>query len=91
MGATGLGEALNANPDQVPQSTALLLAGVSLVLLLIVGFAIGVFQWLVLREQVPQIRQWALFTALGFALGSFAMSDLYGVGRGPGAMVAAAP
>ena len=82
VGATGLGEALNAAPDQVPQSTTLLLAGVSLVLLLIVGFAIGFFQWMVLRQQVPQIRQWALFTALGFALGSFAMLTFMGLGVG---------
>ena len=83
VGATGLGEALNAtSPDQVPQSTTLLLAGVSLVLLLIVGFAIGFFQWMVLRQQVPQIRQWALFTALGFALGSFAMLTFMGLGVG---------
>ncbi len=82
VGATGLGQALEATPDQVPQSTALLLAGVSLVLLLIVGLAIGVLQWLVLRQQVPQLRQWALFTALGFALGSFAMLTLMGLGVG---------
>ena len=82
VGATGLGQALEAGPDQVPQSTALLLAGVSLVLLLIVGFAIGFFQWVVLRKQVPQIRQWALFTALGFALGSFAMLTFMGLGVG---------
>ena len=82
VGATDLGEALNAAPDQVPQSTMLLLAGVSLVLLLIVGFAIGFFQWMVLRQQVPQIRQWALFTALGFALGSFAMLTFMGLGVG---------
>jgi hypothetical protein len=82
VGAAGLGEALNANPDQLPQSTTLLLAGVSLVLLLIVGFAIGFFQWMVLRKQVPQIRQWALFTALGFALGSFAMLTFMGLGVG---------
>ena len=83
LGATSLGEALNAtSPDQVPQSTALLLAGVSLVLLLIVGFAIGFFQWMVLRQQVPQIQQWALFTAMGFALGSFAMLTFMGLGVG---------
>ncbi len=82
LGATSLGEALNASPDQVPQSTALLLAGVSLVLLLIVGFAIGTLQWLVLREQIPQLRQWALFTGLGFALGSFAMLTFMGLGVG---------
>jgi hypothetical protein len=73
---------LETSPDQVPQSTALLLAGVSLVLLLIVGFAIGFFQWVVLRKQVPQIRQWALFTGLGFALGSFAMLTFMGLGVG---------
>lgn len=82
LGATSLGEALNASPDQVPQSAALLLAGVSLVLLLIVGFAIGALQWLVLREQIPQLRQWALFTGLGFALGSFAMLTFMGLGVG---------
>jgi hypothetical protein len=82
LGASDLGQAMNAAPDQVPQSTALLLAGLSLVLLLIVGFAIGFLQWLVLRQQIPQLRQWALFTALGFALGSFAMLTFMGLGVG---------
>jgi len=82
LGASGLGQALNAAPDQVPQSTALILAGVSLVLLLIVGFAVGALQWLVLRQQLPQISRWAIFTGLGFALGTFAFLAFMGLGVG---------
>jgi hypothetical protein len=83
LGATGLGDALNAtSPDQIPQSTALLLAGVSLALLLIVGFAVGALQWLVLRQQIPQIGRWAIFTGLGFALGTFAFLAFMGLGVG---------
>jgi len=83
LGASGLGDALNTtSPDQVPQSTALLLAGVSLVLLLIVGFAVGALQWLVLREQIPQVSRWAIFTGLGFALGTFAFLAFMGLGVG---------
>jgi hypothetical protein len=82
LGAGGLGEALAADPSQVPQSTALLLAGLSVVLLLIVGLAIGALQWLVLRQQIPQLSRWALFTGLGFALGTFAMLTFMGLGVG---------
>jgi hypothetical protein len=83
LGASGLGDALNAtSPDQVPQSTALLLAGVSLVLLLIVGLAVGALQWLVLREQLPQLSRWVIFTGLGFALGTFAFLAFMGLGVG---------
>jgi hypothetical protein len=83
LGASSLADALNAtSPDQVPQSTALLLAGLSLVLLLIVGFAVGVLQWLVLRSQIPQASRWALFTGLGFALGTFAFLAFMGLGVG---------
>jgi len=83
LGATGLGEALNAtSPDQVPQSTALILAGVSLVLLLVVGLAVGALQWLVLRQQIPQLSRWVIFTGLGFALGTFAFLAFMGLGVG---------
>jgi hypothetical protein len=82
LGAAGLGQMLNASPDQVPQSAALLLAGVSLVLLLIVGFAVGALQWLVMRQQLPQLSRWAIFTGLGFALGTFAFVAFMGLGVG---------
>src|SRR5512136_113430 len=82
LGATGLGQVLNTSPDQVPQSAALLLAGVSLVLLLIVGFAVGALQWLVLRQQLPELSRWAIFTGLGFALGTFAFVAFMGLGVG---------
>jgi hypothetical protein len=83
LGATSLGEALNAtNPDQVPQSTVFLLMGVFLVLSLIVGLAVGALQWLVLRQQIPQISRWALFTGLGFALGTFISPYFMGLGVG---------
>jgi hypothetical protein len=83
LGATGLTDALNAtSPDQVPQSAAVLLMGVSLALLLIVGFAVGALQWLVLRQQIPQLGRWVIFTGLGFALGTFAFLAFMGLGVG---------
>ncbi len=78
----GLGEALNANPADVPQATMLLLMGVSLVMLLIIGLAVGALQWLVLRRHVPGSSRWALYTGLGFALGSFAFLAFMGAGVG---------
>ena len=83
LSATNLSDALNAtSPDQVPQSTGLLLAGISLVLLLIVGLAVGALQWLVLRQQLPQLSRWVIFTGFGFALGTFAFLAFMGLGVG---------
>jgi hypothetical protein len=83
LSATSLGDALNVtSPDQAPQSTGLLLAGISLVLLLIVGLAVGALQSLVLRQQLPQLSRWMIFTGLGFALGTFAFLAFMGLGVG---------
>jgi hypothetical protein len=82
LNMTGFGAALEADPTQISQSTALLLMALSLVSLLIVGVIIGALQWLVLRRHVPGIQRWAIFTGLGFALGAFAFWALIGVGVG---------
>jgi len=79
---TNFGAALQADPAQISQTTALLLMALSLVSLLIVGVIIGALQWLVLRRHVPGIQRWAIFTGLGFALGAFAFWALIGVGVG---------
>jgi len=82
LNMTEFGAALEADPTQISQSTALLLMGLSLVSLLIVGVTIGALQWLVLRRQLPGIQRWAIYTGLGFALGAFAFWALIGVGVG---------
>ncbi len=84
LSATGIGGALNADPSQLDQTTMLLLMGVSLIMLLIVGLAVGVLQWQVLKRHVPELNRWAWFTGAGFALGSFAM--IYFMGAGVGIM-----
>jgi hypothetical protein len=82
LNMTEFGAALEADPTQISQSTALLLMALSLVSLLIVGVITGALQWLVLRRHVPGIQRWAIFTGLGFALGAFAFWALIGVGVG---------
>jgi len=82
LNMTNFGVALEADPTQISQTTALLLMALSLVSLLIVGVIIGALQWLVLRRHVPGIQRWAIFTGLGFALGAFAFWALIGVGVG---------
>jgi hypothetical protein len=82
LNMTEFGAALEADPTQISQSTALLLMALSLVSLLIVGVIIGALQWLVLRRHVPGLQRWAIFTGLGFALGAFAFWALIGVGVG---------
>jgi hypothetical protein len=82
LNATNLSAALEADPAEIPPSTALMLMGVSAVLLLIIGLAVGAAQWLVLRQQLPQLKRWVIFTAVGFALGSFAMLAFMGLGVG---------
>jgi len=57
---------------------------ISLALLAIVGAILGGTQWWVLRQQVPQVSRWALFTALGFALAT--LFDLIFAGLGVGVM-----
>jgi hypothetical protein len=78
----GLGEALNANPADVPQETMLLLMGASLVMLLVIGASVGALQWLVLRRHITGMQRWAIFTGLGFALGSFVFLAFMGLGVG---------
>ena len=79
---TDLGAALNADPADIPQSTILVFMGLSLAMLLIVGLSVGALQWLLLRRHLAGLHQWAIFTALGFALGSFAFLAFMGVGAG---------
>lgn len=82
LSMTGLDAAFNADPADVPQSTLLLLMGLSLGLLLIIGVSVGAVQWLVLRRHLAEVQRWAIFTGLGFALGSFAYLAFMGVGVG---------
>lgn len=82
LSMAGLGAALEADPTQISQSTALLLMALSLVSLLIVGAAVGALQWLFLRRHLPTINRWAIFTGLGFALGSFVFLPFMGAGVG---------
>ena len=82
LSMTGLNAALNVDPTQIDQSTMLLFMGVSLVMLLIIGLAVGALQWLILRRHIPGINRWALFTGLGFALGSFIFLAFMGLGVG---------
>jgi hypothetical protein len=72
----GLGSALNA--DQGDMITL----GLWLVRFFIVGLSVGVVQWLVLRRHVMGLQRWAIFTALGFTLGTFAFWAFVGVGVG---------
>ncbi len=82
LSMTGIDAALNTDPSQIDQSTMLLLMGISLVMLLIVGLAVGALQWLVLRRHITGTNRWAIFTGLGFALGSFVFLAFMGVGVG---------
>ncbi len=82
LNMAGFGAILEADPTQISQSTALLLMGVSLVSLLVMGVAVGVLQWLVLRWQIPETNRWTIFTGLGFALGTFAFWAFMGLGVG---------
>jgi hypothetical protein len=82
LSMTGLGAALEADPASVPQETVLLLMGVSLGILLIIGVSVGALQSLVLRRHVAGVQRWAVFTGLGFALGSFVFLAFMGLGVG---------
>jgi hypothetical protein len=82
LSMTELGAALQADPAQVSQSAALLLMALSLVSLWVVGAAVGALQWLVLRRHIPGMNRWAIFTGLGFALGSFVFWAFMGLGVG---------
>jgi hypothetical protein len=82
LSVTGLSDALNADPASITQSTMLLLMGVSLVILLIIGASVGAMQWLVLRRHLADVQRWAVFTGVGFALGSFAFLAFMGAGVG---------
>jgi hypothetical protein len=82
LNMAGFGAILEADPAQISQSTALLLMALSLVSLLVMGVAVGALQWLVLRWHVPGINRWAIFTGLGFALGTFAFWAFMGLGVG---------
>jgi hypothetical protein len=82
LSALGLGEALNADPATVDQTFVLILMGVSLLLLLIIGASVGALQWLVLRRHIAAVSRWAIFTGLGFALGSFVFLAFMGAGVG---------
>jgi hypothetical protein len=82
LSLTGLGAALDTDPANMPQETMLLLMGVSLVMLLIIGVSVGALQSLVLRRHVAGVQRWAVFTGLGFALGSFVFLAFMGLGVG---------
>lgn len=82
LNMTGLGDAVNANPDQISQETALILMGVSLIIFVIIGASVGGMQWLVLRRQMTGLQRWAIFTGLGFAAGSFVSLAFMGLGVG---------
>jgi hypothetical protein len=82
LSMTGLGEALNADPNEISQSTVLLFMGLSLVLLLVIGLCVGALQWLVLRRHLAELQRWPIFTGLGFALGAFAFLAFMGLGVG---------
>lgn len=83
LGLGALGDELAANPDQVTQEMALLFMGMSFAVLFILGGSIGLLQWLVLRRLIPGVGRWALATAIGFMVGSFAYPIFFmGVGVG---------
>ena len=82
LSMTDLSTALTADPAEVPQSTVLVMMGISLVLLLVVGLSVGALQWLFLRRHLAGLQRWAIFTGLGFALGSFAYLAFMGAGVG---------
>ncbi len=48
----------------------------------IIGLLVGALQWLVLRRHIPGVNRWAIFTGLGFALGSFVFLAFMGLGVG---------
>jgi hypothetical protein len=82
LSLTGLGAAANADPADIAQSDALILMGISLAMLFLIGLSVGGLQWLVVRRQVIGLQRWAIFTGLGFALGTFAYWPFMGVGVG---------
>jgi hypothetical protein len=82
LSMTGLGAAANADPANISQSEALILIGVWLARLLLIGLSVGAVQWLVLRRHLAGLQRWAIFTGLGFALGSFAYWAFMGLGVG---------
>jgi hypothetical protein len=82
LSMTELGAALDADAADIAQSTILVFMAISLVMLLLVGLSVGVLQWLLLRRHLAGLQQWAIFTGLGFALGSFAFLAFMGVGAG---------
>jgi hypothetical protein len=82
LSVTGLGAALDADPATVSQEMMLLMMGVSVVMLLLIGASVGALQWLVIRRHVMGLQRWAIFTGLGFALGSFVFLAFMGLGVG---------
>lgn len=54
----------------------------SILALVSMGLSVGVFQWLVLRREVPASRLWVPATTLGFAVGIWLGLMFMGLGTG---------
>ena len=82
LSMTGLDAAFRADPAEASQSLALVSMALWLGFYLITGVCVGAMQWLVLRRHLAGLQRWAIFTGLGFALGTFAFPAFMGAGVG---------
>ena len=82
LSMTGLDAAFRADQAEASQSLALLSMALWLGFYLITGLCVGAMQWLVLRRHLAGLQRWAIFTGLGFALGTFAFPAFMGAGVG---------
>jgi hypothetical protein len=77
LGMLQISPAALSGTEPLPESAQLPLLFLQLATLFVIGLAIGIGQWLVLRQQVPQISRWPLFTALGGVVALFAGPYLF--------------
>jgi hypothetical protein len=74
--------AFNFTEEAVTQSDRPELIIASILALVSMGLSVGVFQWLVLRREVPASTLWAPATTLGFAVGIWFGLAFMGLGTG---------
>lgn len=61
-----------SDSQALPESAQLPLLFLELASLFVIGAVVGGAQWLILRQQIPEVGRWPLFTAIGCLLTLFA-------------------
>ena len=74
--------AFNLTAEAVTQSDRPELIIASVLAMVSMGLSVGLFQWLVLRQEVPASMLWAPATTLGFAVGIWFGLAFMGLGTG---------